>query len=155
MHCLEVYKDLRVEAVNCSETKTMNQHWMFEPDRSQMIGSREETSPLLAQHHQYKEDKTLERENAFLREIKEIYSRNLQHRKYTTQLLAENNGIKAAIANNLPRCSRLKPNGVHLIVQQCKETNVTVQGEKQMAQFGVNFSSTIEDDGMVFSSTAR
>ena len=114
---------------------------MFEPDRSQMIGSREEIGPLLAQHHQYIEDKNLERENALLSEKKEIYCGNLQHRKYTTQLLAENNGIQAAIANNLPRCSRLKPNGVHLIVQQCKEMNVTVRGEKTKCGYEPRFDS--------------
>jgi hypothetical protein len=102
----------------------------------------------LAQHHQYIEDKNLERENALLSEIKEIYCGNLQHRKYTTQLLAENNGIQAAIANNLPRCSRLKPNGVHLIVQQCKEMNVTVRGEKTKCGYEPRFDSyTIGRDG--------
>ncbi len=147
MHCLEAYKDLRVEAVNCSDSKT-NQQWMFEPDRSQMIGSREDIGPLLAQHHQYIEDKNLDRENALIREIKEIYCGNLQHRKYTTQLLAENNGIQAAIANNLPRCSRLKPNGVDLIVQQCKEMNVTVRGEKTKCGYEPRFDSyTIGRDG--------
>ncbi len=69
--------------------------------------------------------------NALLQEIKEIYCGNLQLRKYTTQLLAENNGLLAALANNLPLCSRLKPNGVHLIVQQCKEMNVTIRGQKR------------------------
>ncbi len=145
VHCLEAYRDLRVEAVNCSHTKT-NQQWTFEPDR--MPKTKEENGPLLAQHHQYIEDKTLERENALLQEIKEIYCGNLQLRKYTTQLLAENNGLLAALANNLPLCSRLKPNGVHLIVQQCKEMNVTIRGQKTKCGYEPQFDIyTIGRDG--------
>ena len=147
VYCLEAYKDKRVEAVNCSPTKT-NQQWAFEPERSKTIDKTEQIGPLLAQHHQYIEDKTLERENALLREIKEIYCGNLQLRKYTTQLLAENNGLQAAMANNLPICSRLKPNGVHLIVQQCEEKNVTIRGQKTKCGFEPRFGNyTIGRDG--------
>ena len=145
--CLEAYRDKRVEAVNCSAEKT-NQQWTIEPERNKIIDKTEEVGPLLAQHHQFIEDKALERGNALLREIKEIYCGNLLHRRYTTQLLAENNGIQAAIANNLPRCSRLKPNGVHLLVQQCKEMNVTVRGEKTKCGYEPRFGSyTIGRDG--------
>ena len=86
--------------------------------------------------------------NALLQEIKEIYCGNLQLRKYTTQLLAENNGLLAALANNLPLCSRLKPNGVHLIVQQCKEMNVTIRGQKTKCGYEPQFDIyTIGRDG--------
>jgi hypothetical protein len=145
--CLEAYKDRRVEAVNCSHTKT-NQQWIFEPERRKIIRPTEDNGPLLAQHHQYIEDKTLERENALLKEMKEIYCGNLQLRKYTTQLLAENNGLLAAMANNLPLCSRLKPNGVNLIMQQCKVMNITIRGEKTKCGYEPRFDIyTIGRDG--------
>jgi hypothetical protein len=69
VYCLEAYEGKRVKAVNCSPTKT-NQQWIFEPERRKTSGKTEEIGPLLAQHHQYIEDKTLERENALLKEIK-------------------------------------------------------------------------------------
>jgi hypothetical protein len=104
--------------------------------------------PLLAQHHQFIEDLTLERENAILKEIKEIYCDNLQLRRYTTQLLAESNGLIAARANNLPMCHRLKPNGVHLIVQKCKELNITVTGAKTKCGYEPKYLDfTIGRDG--------
>ncbi|EFX65165.1 hypothetical protein DAPPUDRAFT_117510 [Daphnia pulex] len=147
VHCLEAYKDRRVEAVNCSHTKT-NQQWTFEPERSKIIRPTEDNGPLLAQHHQYIEDKTLERENALLKEIKEVYWGNLQLRRYTTQLLAENNGLLAAMANNLPLCSRLKPNGMNLIMQQCKAMNITIRGEKTKCGYEPRFDIyTIGRDG--------
>jgi hypothetical protein len=147
VYCLEAYEDKRVKAVNCSPTKT-NQQWIFEPERRKTSGKTEEIGPLLAQHHQYIEDKTLERENALLKEIKEIYCGNLQLRKYTTQLLAENNGLQAAMANNLPICSRLKPNGVHLIIQQCEAKNVTIRGQKTKCGFEPRFDNyTVGRDG--------
>ncbi|EFX71983.1 hypothetical protein DAPPUDRAFT_111188 [Daphnia pulex] len=117
-------------------------------ERRKTSGKTEEIGPLLAQHHQYIEDKTLGREIALLKEIKEIYCGNLQLRKYTTQLLAENNGLQAAMANNLPICSRLKPNGVHLIIQQCEAKNVTIRGQKTKCGFEPRFNNyTVGRDG--------
>ena len=37
--------------------------------------------------------------------------------------------VLAARANNLSMCHRFKRNGLHLIVQKCKELNITVTGK--------------------------
>lgn len=63
VHCVEAYKDLRVEIINCSAIKT-NQQWLLEPIRHSMDTTEDVVGPLLDQHHQFIEDKTMERENA-------------------------------------------------------------------------------------------
>ncbi|EFX65902.1 hypothetical protein DAPPUDRAFT_116854 [Daphnia pulex] len=47
----------------------------------------------------------------------------------------------AAMANNLPICSRLKPNGVHLIIQQFEAKNVTIRGQKPKCGFEPRFNN--------------
>ena len=64
--------------------------------------------PLLLQHHQYMEHQATVNENVLEKEIKKIYCGNLQVRRYTLMLLAEQNGLLAARANKLPACQRLK-----------------------------------------------
>ena len=100
------------------------------------------------QWHQGRKERLFVRENGIQREIKEIYCDNLQLIRYTTQLLAESNGLIAARADNLPLCHRLKPNGVHLIVQKCKELNITVTGAKTKCGYEPKYLDfTIGRDG--------
>jgi hypothetical protein len=146
-YCLEAFSDIKVERSDCSLEKP-NQQWVLEIEEHIMDITEDNLGPLLAQHHQFIEDLTLERENAIQKEIKEIYCDNLQLRRYTTQLLAESNGLIAARANNLPMCHRLKPNGVHLIVQKCKELNITVTGAKTKCGYEPKYLDfTIGRDG--------
>jgi hypothetical protein len=49
--------------------------------------------PLLLQHHQYMERQAIVSENVIEKEIKKILCGNLQVRKYTLMLLAEENGL--------------------------------------------------------------
>ncbi len=86
--------------------------------------------PLLLQHHQYMEHQAIVSENVLEKEIKKIYCGNLQVRRHTLMLLAEQNGLLAARANNLLMCQRLKMYGDYFLVQQCKFENILVGMEK-------------------------
>ena len=73
---------------------------------------------LLVQHHQFIEDKSIDRDNALNKEIKEMYCDNLALRRQTALLLAAQNGILAAQLLNLPLCDRVKPMGNYFIIQK-------------------------------------
>ena len=102
----------------------------------------------MAQHHHFIEDKAVARDNKLEEEIKAVYCGNLQLRRFTTLMLAESNGLLAAIANNLPVCHRLKPNGKHLIVQKCGQVNLTISAVQTKCGFEPVYQNyTIGRDG--------
>jgi hypothetical protein len=103
-----------------------NQKWIFCPPKIPIKWKAEDSQPLLLQHHQYMERQATTHENVLEKEIKKIYCGNLQVRKYTLMLLAEQNGLLAARANKLPMCQRLKTDGKYFMVQQCTATNISV-----------------------------
>jgi hypothetical protein len=51
-------------------------------------------------------------------------------RLFKPLMLAESNGLLAAMANNLPECHRIKPNGKHLIVQKFATLIITVSAKQ-------------------------
>ena len=59
-----------------------HQQWLLEIEEQIMDITEDNLGPLLAQHHQFIADLTIERENAIQKEIKEIYCDNLQLRRY-------------------------------------------------------------------------
>jgi hypothetical protein len=124
VQCLVAGKNLTLYPAKCEDYE--DQVWLVGAPQHQTTNTEEEDQPLLAQHHQFVEDEAVERANILEREIKQVYCGNLQVRRYTTLMLAESNGLLAAMANNLPLCHRLKPNGKHLIVQRCTTRNITV-----------------------------
>ena len=145
LQCLEA-QNKTVLAANCEEKAA--QQWLLDAPKNQESNTFEENQPLLAQHHQFVEDKLVGHENAIQDEIKRIHCGNLQVRKYTTHLLAESSGLLAAMANNLPLCHRLKPNGNNLIVQKCDPKAVTVSARLTKCGYEPEFqNSTIGKDG--------
>ena len=126
--CLTVEGNIQIFPKPCDDSA--EQKWLLDAPFHQSTNTEEEDQPLLAQHHQFVEDKDVDRSNILEREIKQVYCGNLQVRRYATLLLAESNGLLAAMANNLPLCHRLKPNGKHLIVQRCTPRNITVAAKE-------------------------
>lgn len=116
--------------INPDNPPTLNEHkWdaLKSPEPQIKIQNEErDNETLLMQHHQFIEDNNLDKVNALVKEIKQIYCGNLLVRRHTTQLLASQSGILAAISLNLPLCSKVKSYGVNLLVQQCNPRNVTV-----------------------------
>ena len=94
------------------------------------------------------QDKAVDRSNTLEKEIKEIYCGNLQVRRYLTLMLAESNGLLAAMANNLPLCHRLKPNGKHLIMQKCESREITIYAKQTQCGYEPHYENyTIGRDG--------
>ena len=122
--CLVAGQSMTIYPEKCNDSA--EQKWFLDAPHHKSTNTEEEDQPLLAQHHQFVDDEAVERDNVLEREIKQVYCGNLQVRRYATLLLAESNGLLAAMANNLPMCHRLKPNGKHLIVQRCAAQNITV-----------------------------
>lgn len=146
-HCLKALNTTRVLATTCIEND-QTQQWLPEVPIHEINNTDEENQPLLAQHHQFVEDKAVERANVLESEIKQIYCGNLQVRRYTTLMLAESNGLLAAMANNLPLCHRLKPNGKHLIVQKCITKNITITATQTKCGYEPQYQNfTIGRDG--------
>ena len=144
--CLQAEKDLTVSVANCTQNE--NQQWQLGAPQHETENTDEENQPLLAQHHQFIEDKAVARDNKLEEEIKAVYCGNLQLRRFTTLMLAESNGLLAAIANNLPVCHRLKPNGKHLIVQKCGQVNLTISAAQTKCGFEPVYQNyTIGRDG--------
>ena len=150
IQCLETRNNSRVAADKCMENVDAQQ-WLLEAPLHETNNTEEENQPLLAQHHQFVEDKSVERANILEREIKQIYCGNLQVRRFTTLMLAESNGLLAAMANNLPLCHRLtkrKPNGKHLIVQKCIAKNISVTATQTKCGYEPRYLNfTIGRDG--------
>lgn len=143
--CLEARKET-VVATSCKEKPA--QQWLLEAPKHQDSNTEMENQPLLAQHHQFIQDKLVEQNNALQEEIQRMHCGNLQVRRYTTQLLAETSGLLAAMANNLPVCHRLKPNGKNLIVQKCEQQNITVTAKQTKCGFEPRYQEyTIGRDG--------
>jgi hypothetical protein len=122
--CLTAIKDGQPTLKNCTQEK--NQKWIFGPPEIPIKRKAEDSQPLLLQHHQYMERQATTHENVLEKEIQKIYCGNLQVRKYTLMLLAEQNGLLAARANKLPMCHRLKTYGEYFMVQQCTAINISV-----------------------------
>jgi hypothetical protein len=68
-YCLEAFSDIQVERSDCSLEKS-NQQWVLEIEEQIMYITEDNLGPLLAQHHEFMKDLTLEMENAIQREIK-------------------------------------------------------------------------------------
>ena len=68
-YCLEAFSDIKVERSDCSLEKS-NQQWVLEIEEQIMYITEDNLGPLLAQHHEFMKDLTLEMENAIQREIK-------------------------------------------------------------------------------------
>ncbi len=126
--CLTAVVGSQPTLKNCTQEK--NQKWIFGLPEIPTKRRMDDSQPLLLQHHQYMERQATVHENVLEKEIKKVYCGNLQVRKYTTMLLAEQNGLLAARANKLPMCQRLKMYGEYFIVQQCTPVNISV-GMKQ------------------------
>ena len=122
--CLEMNGNASVSRNFC--TGANSQKWMLGTPPDSRPPPPENKPPLLSQHHQFIEDQAIKNENIIENELKAIYCSNLQVRRFTTTLLAETNGLTAALANNLPLCHRLKPSGPNMIVQKCTAHSVTV-----------------------------
>ncbi len=144
--CLVAGKNQTLFPSDCADFP--DQKWLLDAPVHKTTNTDEENQPLLAQHHQFIEDEAVERSNVLEREIKQVYCGNLQVRRYATLLLAETNGLMAAMANNLPLCHRLKPNGKHLIVQRCETKNITVTAKETKCGFEPFYdTNTIGRDG--------
>ena len=144
--CLESQENNSVKATPCNRNE--NQQWLLDAPKHEDTNTDEEDQPLLVQHHQFIENKLIDDDNILQDEIKRIHCNNLQVRKFTTLLLAESNGLFAAMANNLPLCHRLKPNGQHLIIQKCKPRNITVGAKQTKCGYEPHYENyTIGRDG--------
>jgi hypothetical protein len=146
--CLTAGVGLQPSLSDCNQEK--NKKWIFGrtniPIKRKMNGRNGQ--PLLLQHHQYMEHQAIVSENVLEKEIKKIYCGNLQVRRYTLMLLAEQNGLLAARANSLPMCQRLKMYGDYFLVQQCKLENISVGMEKTKCGPEPKFKNyTIGKDG--------
>ena len=122
--CLTARGGLQPSLADCNQEK--NQKWIFGLPNIPIKRKMDDGQPLLLQHHQYMEHQATVNENVLEKEIKKIYCGNLQVRRYTLMLLAEQNGLLAARANKLPACQRLKIYGDYFLVQQCKLENISV-----------------------------
>jgi hypothetical protein len=122
--CLTAKLGLQPSLTDCNQEK--NQKWIFGRPNIPIKRKMNDGQPLLLQHHQYMEHQAIVSENVLEKEIKKIYCGNLQVRRYTLMLLAEQNGLLAARANNLPMCQRLKMYGDYFLIQQCKLENISV-----------------------------
>ena len=82
---------------------------------------------LLSIHEQFKEGLEVKHENQLARESRQIYCELTEVKKNQAILLAQTNGLLAAIAFDLPVCARLKGLGQTIMVQQCgvKRANIT------------------------------
>ena len=144
--CLAARNNMTVSSTKCDDS--YEQKWLLDAPQHQTENTEEENQPLLAQHHQFVEDSAVDRSNILEQEIKKVYCGNLQVRRYTTLMLAESNGLWAAMANNLPLCHRLKPNGKHLIVQKCTAQNISVKAKETKCGFEpLYLNQTIGRDG--------
>jgi len=116
--------------INTANPPMFNNHkWEVLKNPSPTIKIQNEerdNDTLLMQHHQFIEDNNLDKVNALIKEIKQIYCGNLLVRRHTTVLLAAQSGILAANSLNLPKCSRVKSYGMNLLVQQCAPKIVKV-----------------------------
>ena len=63
---------------NCTQNE--NQQWQLGAPQHETENTDEENQPLLAQHHQFIEDKAVARDNKLEEEIKAVYCGNLQLR---------------------------------------------------------------------------
>ena len=143
--CLEA-RNKELVAAKCDEQTA--QQWLLEAPKHQEDNTFEENQPLLAQHHQFVEDKLVAQENILQEEIKRIHCGNLQIRRFTTHLLAESSGLLAARANNLPLCHRLKSSGKNLIVQRCEPKTIAVTARQTKCGFEPEYENyTIGKDG--------
>ena len=144
--CLTMNGNLSTSMFNC--TGNVNQKWVLGTPPHLTEIAEDDKLPLLPQHHQFVEDQATQRENIIENEVKEVYCNNLQVRRYTTSLLAETNGLAAAMANNLPLCNRLKPSGKNFIIQKCAARNITVSAKKTSCGFEPIYENkTIGRDG--------
>jgi hypothetical protein len=114
--CLAAKVGLEPSLSDCNQEK--NQKWIFGHPNIRIKRKMNDGQPLLLQHHQYMEHQAIVSENVLEKEIKKIKYGNLQVRRYTLMLLAEQNGLLAARANNLPMCQLLKMYGDYFLVQQ-------------------------------------
>ena len=76
--CLQAAKDLTMSVANCTQHE--NQQWQLGAPQHETENTDEENQPLLAQHHQFIEDKAVARDNKLEEEIKAVYCGNLQLR---------------------------------------------------------------------------
>lgn len=119
--------------VSC--TSDPSQQWIafnisLQRDALEKSTTDEASDALELQHRQHMEDQSTVRENELLRRLKEVDCSTLLTKSYSTLLLAQQNGIAAASAQNFPVCHRLKPIGPHFIIQKCKPVNISI-GAKQ------------------------
>ena len=144
--CLTMTDDHKTSIEVCRQWDS--QRWVFGIPGIPISKKRDDNQPLFFQHHQYTEHQAIVNENILEGEIKRIYCANLQIRKFTTQLLAESNGILAARANKLPMCQRLKVLGDYFLVQQCVSLNISVGVRQTKCGFEPSYDKwTIGRDG--------
>lgn len=81
-------------------------------------------------HEQYKIEIETEHENILATEIRQVYCQLLKLKKNQAIMMAQHDGILAAMAINMPKCARLQGVGSTLILQQCDAVNITVLAEE-------------------------
>ncbi len=150
-----IYSRLKNESIKieaCKYQATDAQKWEMKTAVRNNIDKTKEDDDreiLLLQHHQFIEDKSVERDNAISNEIKEIYCSNMAIRRYLTSMLANQNGLRAARSLNLGECQRVKPIGEMLLIQQCetREMEIEARTTKCGIEPYVNGSKTVGADG--------
>lgn len=103
-------------------------------------------------HEQYKISIETEHENKLAKEIRDVYCQLSKIKRTQAITLAQTNGILAAAALNLPRCTRIYGFGQAMTLQQCDPVNVLISAKETKCGFQPFFvynkiNSTIGTDG--------
>ena len=103
-------------------------------------------------HGQFKHRMTTDHENTLAEETRQIYCQLSVMRKVQAITLSQTNGILAAVALQLPECSRLQGLGQSLLLQECTKQRLNITAIETSCGFqpftiynGINY--TIGTDG--------
>ena len=91
-------------------------------------------------HEQYKVGLQVDHENKLARESRQLYCEITTLKKNQAVLLSQTNGILAAVALDLPICSRLKGLGETVMLQQCVKKSVNISAIETECGFQPYFS---------------
>ena len=146
--CRDVDYDLQLK----SQPRKIHGKWKFqevelevEPDSVEITDSAiiEEAS-----HHQYTSGTFYEIANVINDELRNVYCESLKTKQFLAMMTAQYSPMLAGITLGLPVCQRVQANGQSLIIQQCKDSKVSITTQRTKCGFEPKFGHfTVGQDG--------
>ena len=108
---------------------------------------------LNLENKQYNQGQAVKHESQLANEVRQLYCKITSLQRNQAMILAQTNGLLAARALNLEKCSRVKGNGKSLVLQQCDTVSIKISalqtqcGYQPFFQTSMNGNFTVGKDG--------